>query len=114
MRSTFRILPLVLFCLCGAALSQHALPEKTGDSLLRRFFHDFNVPAAAEDASRRLLQASHNDVTLFVRMEAAELEEQPEVVLDSALRLCALRTSPELQEVASNRILQHAGNTLAF
>jgi len=36
------------------------------------------------------------------------------VVLDSALRLCALRTSLELQDVASNRVLQHAGNTLAF
>src|ERR1043165_1419711 len=114
MRSAFRILSLVLFCLCGTALSQHALPEKPGDSLLRKFFSDFNVPAAAEDAGLRLLQSSHNDVAIFVRMETAELEERPEVVLDSALRLCALRTSPELQEVASNRVLQHAGNTLAF
>src|SRR5215467_12485692 len=117
MRSTFRILPLVLFCLCGAALSQHALPaqpDKSSDSLLRRFFSDFNLPVAAKDASLRFPQSSHNDVTLFVRMEAAELEERPEAVLDSALRLCALRTSPELQDVASNRVLQHAGNTLAF
>src|SRR5690349_13906043 len=114
MRSTFRILSLVLFCLGGSALSQHALPEKPGDSLLRKFFRDFNVPAAAEDAGLGLLQSSHNDVAIFVRMEAAELEERPEVVLDSALRLCALRTSPELQDVGSNRVLQHAGNTLAF
>jgi hypothetical protein len=116
MRSAFRILPLVLFCLGGAALSQRALPaqpDKAGDSLLRRFFSDFNVPAAAEDAGLRF-QSSHNDVAIFARMEAAELEERPEVVLDSALRLCALRTSPELQDVASNRVLQHAGNTLAF
>jgi hypothetical protein len=116
MRSAFRILPLVLFCLGGAALSQRALPaqpDKAGDSLLRRFFSDFNVPAAAEDAGLRF-QSSHNDVGIFVRMEAAELEERPEVVLDSALRLCALHTSPELQDVASNRVLQHAGNTLAF
>ena len=36
------------------------------------------------------------------------------MVLDSALRLCALRTSLELQDVASSRVLQHAGNTLVF
>ena len=116
MRSAFRILPLVLFCLGGAALSQRALPaqpDKAGDSLLRRFFSDFNVPAAAEDAGLRF-QSSHNDVGIFVRIEAAELEERPEVVLDSALRLCALYTSLELQDVASNRVLQHVGNTLAF
>lgn len=117
MRSMFRILPLVLFCLGGAALSQHARPaqpDKTGDSLLRSFFSDFNLPAAAEDADLRLRQTPHDATALFVRMETAELEERPDVVLDSALRLCALRTSPELQDVASNRVLQHAGNTSAF
>jgi len=114
MRSLFRILPLVLFCLGGAALSQHARPDKTGDSLLRIFFSDFNLPAAAEDASLRLRQTPQNATALFVRMETAELQEKPEVVLDSALRLCALRTSPELHDVASNRVLQHAGNTSAF
>ena len=56
-----------------------------------------------------------NDVNaLFVRMEAAELQEHPELVLDSALRLCTLPGDPELQELASNRVLQHAANTRAF
>jgi hypothetical protein len=118
MRSMFRILPVVLFCLSGGAgFSQQtrpAQPDKAGNSLLKKFFSDFNLPAAAEDADLRLRQTPRDAVALFVRMETAELQERPEVVLDSALRLCALRTSPELQDVASNRVLQHAGNTLAF
>jgi hypothetical protein len=117
MRSRLYILPLVLCCLGGAALSQHgqpAQPDKTGDPLLRSFFSDFNLPAADKDADMRLRQAPRDAVALFVRMETAELEERPEIVLDSALRLCALRTAPELQDVASNRVLQHAGNTLVF
>jgi hypothetical protein len=113
-----RVLTLVLFCLGGGAgFSQQtrpAQPEKAGDSLLRKFFSDFNLPAAAEDADLRLRQTPHHALALFVRMETAEIQERPEVVLDSALRLCALRTSPEMQDVASNRVLQHAGNTLVF
>ncbi|HEX9254247.1 MAG TPA: hypothetical protein VF938_01830, partial [Candidatus Angelobacter sp.] len=118
MRSMCRALPLVLFCLGGGAgFSQQARPaqpDKAGDTLLRKFFSDFNLPAAAEDANMRLRQTPHLAVALFVRMETAELQERPEVVLDSALRLCALRTSPEMQDVASSRVLQHAGNTLVF
>ena len=49
-----------------------------------------------------------------MRMETAELQERPEVVLDSALRLCNLNAAPELHELASNRILLHAAITLAF
>ena len=118
MKSIFRILPLVLFCLSGGAgFSQQARPalaEKAGEALLRKFFSDFNLPAAAEDANLRLRQTPRDAVALFVRMETSELQERPELVLDSALRLCALPTSPELQDVASNRVLQHAGNTPAF
>ena len=117
MSSLSRVLVLVLFCLSGAGFSQQARPaqpDKTGDSLIKNFFSDFNLPAASEAADLRLRQSPRDAVALFVRMETAELQERPEVVLDSALRLCALRASPELQAVASNRVLQHAGNTLVF
>ncbi|HEY2113505.1 MAG TPA: hypothetical protein VGJ51_00330, partial [Candidatus Angelobacter sp.] len=87
----FRVLPLVLFCLGGGAgFSQQARPaqpDKTGDALLRKFFSGFNLPAAAEDAELQLRHTPHLAVALFVRMETAELQERPEVVLDSALRL---------------------------
>ena len=123
MRLLFRVLALVLFCLGGGAgFSQQthvshtdvSHPDKASDSLLKKFFSDFNLPAAAEDADLRLRQSPRDAVALFVRMETAEFQERPEVVLDSALRLCALRALPEIQDVASNRVLQHASNTLAF
>jgi len=47
-------------------------------------------------------------------METAELQERPETVLDSALRLCALPAAPQLHELASNRVLQHAANSWTF
>jgi hypothetical protein len=110
-----RVLPLVLFCLSnGAGFSQQVRPAQASDSLLKTFFSEFNLPAAAENADQRVRQSPHDAVALFVRMETAELQERPELVLDSALRLCALRTPRELQDVASSRVLQHAGNTLAF
>ena len=117
MRSLFQILALALICLSGAGFSQQVRPTQqnnTGGALITKFFSDFNLPAAAEAAELRLRQSPRDAIALFVRMETAELQERPEVVLDSALRLCALHTSPEVQVVASNRMLQHAGNTMAF
>src|SRR6476661_8955930 len=62
----------------------------------------------------RLPRAPKDVVALVVRMETAELQERPEVVLDSALRICTLPAAPELHELASNRILQHAANSWTF
>ena len=84
------------------------------NSLLQKFFSKFDLPASAEAAEQRLHHSPDDAVALLVRMEVAELQERPEAVLDSALRLCGLPVATELQELASNRILQHAGNTLAF
>jgi hypothetical protein len=118
MRFPVRALPLLLCCIgVSAGLSQTArpaLPDKPGDPLLQKFFSDFNLPAAAEIAEQRLRHAPHDALALLVRMETAELQERPELVMDSALRLCALHAGPELHELASNRVLQHAGNTWAF
>jgi hypothetical protein len=118
MRLAARALPVLLFCLsAGAGFSQKALPpqpDKTVDSLLQKFSSDFNLPAAAANAELRLRRAPKDLVALFVRMETAELLERPEVVLDSALRLCALPATSELHELASNRVLEHAANTWTF
>lgn len=118
MRSLSRVLAFVLMCLSGGAgFSQQDRParqDRAGDALVKKFFSEFNLPAAAEDADLRLRQSPRDAMALFVRMETAELQERPEAVLDSALRLCALHTSPVLQDIASNRVLQHAGNTMAF
>ncbi|HZS26795.1 MAG TPA: hypothetical protein VFB76_06165, partial [Candidatus Angelobacter sp.] len=111
---------LILLCcsLAGStALSQTKIPwqiKDTSGQLAQRFISDFDLPAASQEAEARL-QRNPRDVTaLFVRMETAELEERPELALDSALRLCTLPADSVLQEVASNRILEHAGNTRAF
>src|ERR1700730_14500492 len=118
MRLAARALPILLFCLsAGAGFSQQAQvprPDKTADSLLRKFLSDFDLPAAAERADVRLRRAPKDVVALFVRMETAELQERPEVVMDSALRLCALPAAAQLHELASNRVLQHAANSWTF
>jgi hypothetical protein len=115
MRLTIRALPIVLLCLSAAAgFSQKVRPEKASDSLLQSFFSDFNLPAAADAADLRLRHFPKDIVGLLVRMETAELQERQEVVLDSALRLCALPAAQELHDLASNRILQHAVNSWAF
>jgi hypothetical protein len=79
-----------------------------------KFLSGFDLPGATHEADSRLQRDRHDVTGLIVRMETAELQEEPEVVLDSALRLCALPAAPEVQELASNRILQHAGNTRSF
>ena len=67
-----------------------------------------------KDAELRLHHAPNDVSALFIRMESAELQERTDLVLDSALRLCNLNAAPEIHELAANRILQHAANTLAF
>lgn len=116
MRLATRALPILLFCLSASAgFSQKAQPTHPGkaDSLLQSF-SDFNLAAAADAADLRLRHAPNDTVALVVRMETAELQERPEAVLDSALRLCALPAAPELHELASNRLLQHAANSRTF
>jgi hypothetical protein len=106
-----------IFCSAGAGLSQTALPltpDNKADTSLQALFSDFNITAASESADRLLRRAPHDVMALFVRMETAEIEERPELVLDSALRLCSLHAPPELHELASNRVLQHAANNWAF
>jgi tetratricopeptide (TPR) repeat protein len=108
---------LVLLLSAGAGVSQKAgspQPAKADDSLLQKFFTDFDLPASAASADVRLHRTPKDVLALFVQMETAELQERPEVVLDAALRLCAIPAPPQLHELASNRVLQHAANTWTF
>ncbi|HET9284439.1 MAG TPA: DUF3857 domain-containing protein [Candidatus Angelobacter sp.] len=111
---------LILLCcsLVGSlALAQTNNPSQikgTSSQFVQRFISDFDLSSASQEAEIRLQRNPADPAALFVRMETAELEEQPELVLDSALRLCTLPAENVLQEVASNRILEHAGNTRAF
>ncbi len=118
MRKSVHRLALVLLCFgMVAGMAQPAKsvpPNSAADSLLKTFLHDFDLPVAAAQADRRLRIHPRDATALFVRMEAAELQERQNVVLDSALRLCRLTAAPELQEIAANRVLQHAANTQAF
>jgi tetratricopeptide (TPR) repeat protein len=117
MRLTSLALLLIFLCAgTGAGLSQTPPAsrfDKNDNSLLQKF-SEFNLPEAADAAELRLHRAPKDTVGLFVRMETAELQEHPQVVLDSALRLCQLPAAQELHELVSNRILQHAANSLAF
>jgi hypothetical protein len=118
MRSSARTWLLLLLCLTARIMlsqaSHSVASAKNDDSLSHKFFSDFDLVAASEGAELRLHRAPNDVQALFVRMEAAELQERPELVLDSALRLCNLSAAPELHEVAANRVLQHAANTQVF
>jgi hypothetical protein len=123
MRLPVRALPHLLFCLSffcvnvGSGFSQAvqpAQPNGASPSLLQDFFSRFDLQAAADEAELRLHKTPNDVPALFIRMETAELQERQAMVLDSALRLCRLSAAPELHELASNRILQHAGNTWEF
>ncbi len=118
MRMPIRALLLLQICLiAGVGFSQAIRPpqqDKTDTSLLQKFLSDFDLPAASENAELTLHRTPNDVQALFIRMETAELQERPEAVLDSALRICVLNAAPELHELASNRILQRAANTSAF
>ena len=118
MRLAARVALLLVCCLSAApGFSQTTTPARTmksADSLPQKFAADFDLSAAGDEAEA-WLQSAPNDITaLFVRMETAELQGRTEVVLDSALRLCALPADTALKELASNRVLQHAANTRIF
>ncbi len=91
----FLAIAWALFCLKrGAGFSQKARPARpneTSDSLLKSFLSGFDLPAAADEAGQLLHQSPNDALALFMRMETAELQERPPVVLDSALRLCVRR-----------------------
>jgi tetratricopeptide (TPR) repeat protein len=118
MRLFIRALFLLSVCLSARVGFSQTLPSASSDkvsgSLLQKFFSDFDLPTASENAEQRLRRAPNDVSALSVRMEAAELQERPEIVLNSALRLCNLSAPPEIHELASNRVLQHAANTLVF
>lgn len=118
MKLFLRATALLLICVstrAGVAQAHHSgTPEQTGNSPSQKFFSDFDLTTASEGAELRLHRAPSDVQTLFVGMETAELLDRPEVVLDSALRLCNVNAAAEIHEVASNRVLQHAANTQAF
>ena len=123
MKLHVRTRPLLVICLgliclnARSGFSQETRSAQSNEpsaSLLEKFFVRFDLQAAADEAEQQLHKSPNDALALFIRMETSELQERPAVVLDSALRLCRLSVAPELHELASNRVLQHAGNTWAF
>ena len=112
------LLACCLFCLL--AVSPALPPQAPGAErdasakLQQDFFSDFNLSASVADADQLLRRQPGDVIALFVQMEAAALQLRPESVLDSALRLCTMPAPPEIQEIASSRILENAGNSRMF
>lgn len=118
---------LIMFawCACYLAITASATqsqlsteresPEaRAARQLQLEFFSEFNVAGSAA-AADQLLDRYPGDITaLFIRMETAALQQQTDAVLDSALRLCTMPAPAEIQEIASSRILENAGNSRAF
>jgi len=113
-----RVALCAIGCLAIATFAQVPRPSSdnrlSSEMLQQEFFADFNLPSAAQDAEQTL-RARPGDVTaLFIRMETAALQQRTDAVLDSALRLCTMAAPPEIQEIASSRILENAGNSRVF
>ena len=116
-----RRLGLLACCVCCLMAASSALPPQSpvaemdaSAKLQQDFFSDFNITASAADADQLLRRHPGDVVALFVRMETSALEQRTEPVLDSALRLCTMPAPPEIQEIASSRILENAGNSHVF
>ncbi|MGE5322791.1 MAG: DUF3857 domain-containing protein, partial [Actinomycetota bacterium] len=119
--------PLIILACCACFLAvtgsaqqaqgsrEREAPEsQAGRQLQQEFFSNFNLVGSAA-AANQLLNRYPGDVTaLFIRMETAALRQQTESVLDSALRLCTMPAPPEIQEIASSRILENAANSRVF
>jgi hypothetical protein len=100
---------------CSARSAQASVTENDASAKLQQeFFFDFNLAASAADADQVLRHQPGDVVALFVQMETAALQQRTGSVLDSALRLCTMPAPPEIQEIASSRILENAGNSRVF
>lgn len=84
------------------------------ERLEREFFSGFNLSVSSIHADDLLRRQPGSVIALFIRMETAALQQRTDAVLDSALRLCTMPAPPEVQEIASSRILENAGNSRAF
>lgn len=88
--------------------------QSTATQNLASLFAHLDLKAAGHEAELALTRNPGDPLALLVRMEVAELEARPDVVLDSALRLCRAGSPEELQKIASARVLKYAGNTRSF
>lgn len=116
-----RKLGLLACCLIGVTAVSSSLPPQApvaerdaSAKLQQEFFSDFHLTASAADADQLLRRHPGDVMALFVRMETAALQLRTESVLDSALRLCTMPAPSEMQEIASSRILENAGNSRMF
>lgn len=114
----------LVFAMCCACLVSRALAADsqriggsdrgTAERLEREFFPDFNLAASSADADELLRRQPGDFTALFIRMETAALQQRTDAVLDSALRLCTMPAPPDMQEIASSRILENAANSRTF
>ncbi len=117
---TLPVIAGLLACAClhasaAAGDGQKTLSRtQTALPLEKRFFYRLDLTGSGAQSEALLRRDPANAAALFTRMEIAELEDRPESVLDSALRLCRTGAPLDFQDVASDRVLEHAGNTRAF
>ena len=105
----------IVVCLLNAAVAApKRLPAPAAKSSLTTSFLNLDLESARKQSDRILARNPISSLALLVRMEAAELEMQTDVALDSALRLCSIPVPRKIANIASGRILQHAANTRAF
>src|SRR5690348_12719225 len=82
-------------------------PQGVAKQNLASLFAHLDLHAAKKQAELVLAHSPDDPLALLVRMEVAELEARPDVVLDSGLRLCRAGPPEQVQKIASARILKY-------
>lgn len=96
------------------AYASEGVSRRPADHDLAASFAALDLKSAKQQAEMILEQNPNDALALFVRMEAAEIEAQPDVALDSALRLCNANLPEDVLRIASGRILKYAANSRPF
>src|SRR5690349_17841763 len=104
--------------LCTIAVLTMALPlaSYAGERASRKpdaqhnlaaLFASLDLKEAGNQADLILATNPNDPLALFVRMEVSELNARPEMVLDSALRLCHSALPQDVLKIASARVLKY-------
>jgi tetratricopeptide (TPR) repeat protein len=114
MKKFRRAVAAVSMLISFVAYASDGDPHRPADHDLAASFAGLDLKGAKQQADIILEQNPNDSLALFVRMEVAELKVQPDVVLDSALRLCHAALPEDVLRIASGRILKYAANSRSF
>jgi cellulose synthase operon protein C len=98
----------------AAYAGERASRKSDAQHNLAALFASLDLKEAGNQADLILAHNPTDPLALFVRMEVSELNARPDMVLDSALRLCHSALPQDVLKIASARVLKYAANSSSF